>query len=147
MTAQQMWELFVKQCPEADRCSYDAWCYGDAPDELAELTKRGIKTATASAYPIYALEGEPLPEEGAYSVILGTDETAVCIIRTERVFVVPFRDVTEEQAFREGEGDRTLSYWRDVHKRFFKKEMSDFGLTFTEDMDVVCEEFEVVFSL
>lgn len=147
MTAQAMWQEFVKRCPELENCEYDVWSYGDAPDELAKLTRAEIKTATASAHPLYALEGEPLPEAGSYSVIQWSDESAACIIRTERVFVVPFREVSEEQAFREGEGDRTLAYWRDVHERFFRKELEDAGLVFTEDMGVVCEEFRVVFTI
>ena len=145
MTAEQMWNLYLKECPEAAQESYEAWCYGDAPDELAELTRKGIKSATASAYPIYELEGEPLPKVGGYNIIQDSNEEAVCITRTERVFVVSFRDVTEVHAYREGEGDRTLSYWRDVHQRFFTKEMESVGLKFTEDMNVVCEEFRTVF--
>ena len=147
MTAKEMWDAYVQQYPEAAQQSYDAWCYGDAPDELAELTRKGIKTATASAYPIYELEGEALPEDGAYSVILWADESAACIIRTEKVYVVPFREVSAEQAYREGEGDRSLAYWRDVHERFFRAELENTGLTFTEDMGVVCEEFKMVFTL
>ena len=142
-----MWELFVKQNPDAAGHAYDAWCYGDAPDELAELTRKGIKSATASAYPIYELEGEPLPEEGGYNIILDSNESAVCITRTERVFVMPFQEVTEVQAFREGEGDRSLAYWREVHRRFFSDELTAYGLAFSEDMGVVCEEFRVVFAV
>ncbi|MBQ4279729.1 MAG: ASCH domain-containing protein [Rikenellaceae bacterium] len=55
--------------------------------------------------------------------------------------------MSEEHAFREGEGDRTLTYWRKVHERFFKKELESVGQVFTEDMAVVCEEFHVVFTL
>ena len=147
MTGKQMWEAFVAAHPEAAGTDYEAWCYGsDAADELARLTAEGIKTATASAYPLYELEKEPLPPVGDYNVILRTDETALCVTRTTRVYVVPFRDVTTEQAWREGEGDRSLSYWREVHKAFFTEEMASAGLTFTEDMPVVCEEFEVVFK-
>lgn len=146
MTAQQMWAEYIQMHPEAAGEEMDAWCYGsDAADELAELTARGIKTATASAYPIYAMEGEELPKAGTYSVILRTDETAVCIIRTSRVYVVPFREVSPEHAWREGEGDRSLAYWRKVHEEFFTWDMDQAGSAFSEDMDVVCEEFSVVY--
>ncbi len=147
MTAKEMWAAFAERFPEAAQQPYDAWCYGDAPDELAELTRKGIKTATASAYALYGLEGEPLPKAGEFSIILWSDQSAACIIRTENVYVVPFRDVSENQAYREGEGDRTLACWRTVHERFFRKELEETGLVFTEEMDVVCEEFEVVFPL
>ena len=147
MTAEQMWNLYIQKNPEAAKYTYEAWSYGDAPDELAELTRKGIKSATASAYPLYELEGEPLPETGGYNIILDSREAAVCITCTQRVFVVPFRDVTEVQAYREGEGDRSLEYWKAVHRRFFTEEMKNAGLTFSEDMGVVCEEFETVFLL
>ena len=139
MTAQEMWNASGIQA------DYEAWAFGDDPDTLAELVRTGVKTATASAYPFYELEGEELPKAGEYSVILDTKDEAVCIIRTIRVYVTPYREVTAEQAWKEGEGDRSLDYWRRVHEAFFRKELEEAGLTFTEDMGVVCEEFEVVY--
>ena len=139
MTAQEMWNASGIQA------DYEAWAFGDDPDTLAELVRTGVKTATASAYPFYELEGEDLPKAGEYSVILDTKDEAVCIIRTTKVYVTPYRDVTAEQAWKEGEGDRSLSYWRRVHEAFFRKELEKAGLTFTEDMGVVCEEFEVIY--
>ena len=139
MTAQEMWNA------SGIRAEYEAWAFGDDPDTLAELVRTGVKTATASAYPFYELEGEDLPKAGEYSVILDTKDEAVCIIRTTKVYVTPYREVTAEQAWKEGEGDRSLDYWRRVHEAFFRKELEAVGLTFTEDMGVVCEEFEVVY--
>ena len=139
MTVQEMWKA---SGIEAD---YEAWAFGDDPDTLAELVRTGVKTATASAYPFYELEGEALPKAGEYSVILNTKDEAVCIIRTTKVCVTPYREVTAEQAWKEGEGDRSLDYWRRVHEAFFRKELEAIGLTFTEDMGVVCEEFEVIY--
>lgn len=143
MTAQEMWRSFC--LAEKVSGEYQAWTYGDDPDTLAELTLEGKKTATASAYPTYALEGEPLPQEGEYSVILNAREEAVCVIRTEKVTVCPFNQVGEEQAWKEGEGDRTLEYWRRVHRKFFSEELQTMGMVFDEEMPVVCEEFVRVF--
>ena len=61
------------------------------------------------------------------------------------MYTAPFRAVTAEHAFREGEGDRSLAHWRRVHEAFFRKEMASVGMAFDEDMVVVCEEFERVF--
>ena len=139
MNAEQLWSLFGVEAP------YEAWAFGDVPDKLARLVLQGIKTATASSYPLYEQEGEPIPQPGEYSVILDSADEAVCIIRDTKVTVVPYREVTAEHAFKEGEGDRSLAYWQEVHEPFFTSEMEEGGLTFTEDMPVVCEEFEVVF--
>jgi len=38
----------------------------------------------------------------------------------------------------------SLEYWRRVHKEFFGEELKENNIEFSEDMLVVCEEFEVV---
>lgn len=145
MTHQEMWRAFCAEQNISDT-EYEAWAFGSAPDELAELVVKGIKTATASAAVWYPLEREPLPKAGEYSVILDSKGNAVCVIQTTRVYTVPFIDVDERQAFLEGEGDRSLAYWRQVHEAFFRVELSEAGLTFDEKMDVVCEEFRLVYT-
>lgn len=144
MTHQELWAAYRAVHPEAGD-DYEAWAFGGDPDGLAELTRTGIKTATASAGALYQMEGEPLPAPGEYSVILDGRDEAVCVIRTTRVYTVPFDQVSEEQAFREGEGDRSLEYWRRVHEDFFRKELAGAGLEFSPEMPVVCEEFEVAY--
>ena len=128
-----------------DNVPYDAWAFGDDADVLAQLVMSGKKTATSSAYPIYELEGEEIPKTGEYSVILNSKNEAVCIIRTTEVYVIPFNQVSEKHAYLEGEGDRSLDYWINVHRNFFTEELKGTGLEFTEEMMVVCEEFEVVY--
>jgi hypothetical protein len=39
----------------------------------------------------------------------------------------------------------SLAYWRTVHEDFFRKELTHEGKTFDEKMDIVCEEFKVVY--
>ncbi len=139
MTAEQMWTLY-------GACgSYEAWQYGCAPDELAELTLSGIKHATASAYPVYVAEAALPPKPGDHSVILDSKNEAVCIIRTTRVRVIHFKDVPADFASAEGEGDGSLRYWRNAHESYFLSELKAIGQVFTEEMPVVCEEFEVVY--
>lgn len=145
MTARDMWNHYTALHPEASNLSYEAWSYGDAPDVLAGLTLRGVKTATASAHALYLLENEPLPSVGDMSVVLDSRGEAVCVIRNTAVTVIPFDRVGEDHARREGEGDRSLAYWRQVHERFFRREYEQAGLPYAHDIAVVCEEFEVVY--
>lgn len=144
MTHQEMWAACKAVNPNAGE-DYMAWAYGDDPDTLAELTRTGMKTATASSGPLYALEGEPLPEAGEYSVVLNSRDEAVCVTHTTRVYTMPFCEVTADHAYKEGEGDRSLEYWRRVHENFFRAELAEAGLEFSPEMPVVCEEFEVVY--
>lgn len=145
MTAEEMWAKFAKTAGIAPDTPYEAWAFGGAPDSLAALTLDGIKTATASAHALYAIESEDLPQVGEYSVILDSADRAVCVIRTTRVTVVPYDKVSAEHAYKEGEGDRSLAYWRTVHEAFFTDCLREAGLSFTPDMDVVCEEFTKVY--
>ncbi len=124
---------------------YEAWVFGDAPDKLADLVKKGIKTATCSSYDLYLRENEPLPKAGDYSVILNSNGEAICIVRTIKVYVTAFDQVTAEHAFKEGEGDRSLDYWREVHVDFLTRELASIGLAFHEKVKVVCEEIELVY--
>lgn len=144
MTAQEMWNTFVKE-KNITETEYDAWAFGDDTDGLAELVKNGIKTATSSAYPLYEVDHEPLPEPRGYSVILNSKGEAVCITQNTKVYIVPFREVEKEHAYKEGEGDRSLDYWRKVHEEFFTECMEEAGLAFDENMLVVCEEFQLVY--
>lgn len=146
MTAEQLWAEFLAHTGEKNQ-PYEAWQFGDAPDELAELVLIGKKVGTASAYPLYELENEPIPQAGAYSVILDSKDRAVCVIRTTKVYVTAFRDVSAEHAAKEGEGDQTLAYWRRIHEAFFRKELQGVGLRFDENLPIVCEEFERVYPV
>ena len=143
MTHQELWAAYKAANPDAGE-DYESWAFGDQPDLLAELTRAGVKTATSSAAIWYEIEDEPMPKAGEYSVILDSRDQAVCAIRTTRVYTVPFDQVTAEHAYKEGEGDRSLAYWRQVHEEFFRAELAEAGLAFAPDMPVVCEEFEAV---
>ena len=46
--------------------------------------------------------------------------------------------MTEAFARKEGEGDLSLEYWQKEHQRFFTEGH------FSEDMELIAEEFEVV---
>ena len=148
MTAIEMWEQYCRMNPECSGKDYDTWSYGtENADELAALTLYGLKKATSSAFPMYIYENIDLPKVGEYSVILDSAGNAVCIICTTEVKIIPYHQVESQHAFLEGEGDRSLNYWRIEHQRFFTEELERVGQVFTEDMLVVCEEFEVLFPL
>ncbi len=141
MTAEELW----KQSGLTG--NYDVWSFGEAPDKLVELVVQGIKTATCSAYDLYQINNERLPQSGDYSVILNSHEEAMCIIRTLNVYITEFNKVSEEHAFKEGEGDRSLEYWRMAHESFLTNELASVHKSFDENTKVVCEEFEVVIAV
>lgn len=145
MKAIEMWQEYQNVNPRIGD-EMDAWAFGVEPDLLAQLVLDGTKTATASAFDLYDQEREPLPKEGSYDLILDGQGEAVCIIEITKVSVVPFKDVSAEHAYKEGEGDRSLAYWREVHEPLFTEWLMGAGLTFNPTSKVVLEEFKVVFK-
>jgi uncharacterized protein YhfF len=124
--------------------SYTAWGFGSDAEmatELGLLVRDGPKRATASLRADYG-DDEPLPTPGDLAVILDGDGEPLCVIRTTAVEVRAFGDVDEEFAWTEGEGDRSLAYWRDAHLRFF----AGYGAAVDETTPVVLARFELLWD-
>ena len=143
MTGQEMWAEFSQK--QGISAEYDCWSFGDDADTLAQLVLHDSKTATCSLQCLYEAEGEPLPREGQYSVVLDSQDQAICILQTTKVYQTPFSEITSDHARKEGEGDRSLAYWRRVHEAFFTEELKEAGIAFREDLMLVCEEFRRVY--
>lgn len=146
-----MWTKYLESIDESIEItnkSYNAWHFCNDEknaNKLANLVSNGTKKATTSLYYSYQLEKEPLPVVGQHNIILNWDGIAQCIIRSINIELVPFNEVTEAFAKAEGEGDQSLNYWKKVHKTAFENELMTVEKNFSEDMIVVCEEFEVVY--
>lgn len=114
-------------------------------NDLATLVLLGQKTATASLGWVYEKLDETMPMVEEYNIILDGEDLPVCITKTTEVITTPFNQVSPKFAFDEGEGDRSLEYWRKVHWDFFSRECKQIKMTITEDMPIVCERFIRVF--
>ncbi len=122
-----------------------AFQFGVDADELANLVLSGIKTATTSALDLYQ-DDDPLPQTGAYDVVLNSQNQAVCVIKNDRVVATKYLEVDAEHAYFEGEGDRSLAYWRTVHHAFFVEEYQSEGQVFDEqNANMLLETFHVVY--
>ena len=113
------------------------FAFGDSPelaDELLELVIKGVKTATCST------EDEPnTSAPGERWVVLDGRGEPRCITETTEVTYRRFNEVDAAFAYDEGEGDRSLTYWRSAHRAYFGR----LG-TFSEDMMLMCERFRLV---
>ena len=114
-----------------------------ACNELLDLVLQGKKRATSSSLASFRAEGTAVPKEGELSVITDWDGHPCCVIRTTKVRVIPYKDIPFGLARLEGEDD-TLASWRKNHEAFFREEGKSLGYSFSENMEVVVEEFEVV---
>ena len=114
-----------------------SFAFGDGPelaDELLELVLAGVKTATCST------EDEPnTSTPGERWIVLDGGGHPRCVIETTEVSYRRFGDVDAAFARDEGEGDRSLAYWRQAHRKYFGR----LG-KFSEDMMLMCERFRLV---
>jgi uncharacterized protein YhfF len=146
------WQRFLASLPTDDptrRQSYVAEPFGDSPDladSLAALVLDGVKTATCSALWEWEAEGNPLPEVGLKTIVLGGDDLPKCIIETTEVTILPYREVDAQFAADEGEGDRSLDYWRTTHWTYFSRTLARIGKVPAPEMPLVCERFRVIYA-
>lgn len=144
----RFWQAFRLRNPEKliPAEPDDIFAFGDTPDMADRLGARvvqGLKTATTSALWAYRPD-ETVPAVGHLSIVLDGGEKPLCVIETTDVRQLPFAEVDAAFARDEGEGDRSLAYWREAHERFFSKTLPQVGKTFAKDMPVLCERFRVV---
>lgn len=144
------WQRFLRSLPAGSEPPplASAWPFGDNPDlanELGALVLAGIKTATCASLEEMALDGESLPRVGDLSVILDGAGNPLCVIETVEIAVTPYDAVDARFAFDEGEGNRSLAYWQEAHRRFFSRTLTPKGLSFRPTMPLVCERFRLVF--
>jgi hypothetical protein len=90
------------------------------------------------------------PQHGEFwidiSIITNGNGLPGCIIITEEIRKKKFKEIAEEEARLEGEGDLSLEYWRNAHEHFFRLEYEEKGRTFTDKIPVIFEKFEVVYD-
>ena len=125
-----------------------AWAFGATPeqaDKLLALVLSGTKTATAGALWDYEAEGEELPAPGALGIVTDGRGVPHALVVMTQVEIVPFDEVSAKHAYLEGEGDRSLATWREVHEQFFRGHaVHSHG--FSRDMPVVLQRFAVLYN-
>ena len=146
MSPEELWKEYVENGNQDEE--HVAWAFcggGKEADELLDLVKEGKKRGTASSRIAYKVENEPIPKVGDKSIILDSKNEAHLIIVTRKVTVTPFLQVHPYHGYMEGEGDRSLNYWREVHEIFFKSDYEAAGKDFDPMGEVVLEEFDVIY--
>ncbi len=116
----------------------ESFAFGDSPelaDELLALVLAGKKTATCWA----ASEGDKGVEVGKRWIVKDGRDKPRAIIETVELARRRFEEVDETFAHDEGEGDRSLSWWREAHTGYFTRRGE-----FAAGMELYCERFRLV---
>jgi uncharacterized protein YhfF len=116
----------------------ESFAFGDSPelaDELLALVLAGKKAATCWA----ASEGDKGVEVGKRWIVKDGQGRARAVLETVEVTRRRLDEVDAGFAFDEGEGDRTLNWWRGAHTEYFTRRGE-----FAPGMEVYCERFRLV---
>lgn len=116
--------------------------FGDSPqmaDELLDLVIAGEKTATCGPARDFGPGKATPPEVGRRDIILDGKGRPAVVIETVEVTRRRFCDMDELFAHDEGEGFKTLAYWREGHKTYWERNGG-----WSEDMELICERFKLI---
>ena len=149
--AREYLDKFLASLPPEDpqkppACDAYYFCADEKSANLcADLVLKGEKRATAGLLWSYQAEDEAIPEIGNLAVITNWDGIPQCIIEITKVEIKAFNEVGPEFAFEEGEGDKSLSWWREAHWKFFSAECAALEREAVPNMPVVLEKFKVIY--
>ena len=144
-------DKYLNSLTEPEREKYqsfssDYFCADEQNANLcAELIRVGQKTATCSLYHWFESGEEPMPTVGHLQVVVDWEGKPICIIEVDSVELCKYNQVSADFAFAEGEGDRSLKWWREAHWTFFVDECSEAAIQPNEEMLLVLERFHVVY--
>ena len=116
----------------------ESFSFGDSAelaDELLELVLIGKKTATAWA----AAEGDKGVVVGKRWIVKDGQGRPGAILETVEVERRRFGNVDAAFAYDEGEGDRSLAWWREAHARYFTRRAES-----SPEMELYCERFRLI---
>ena len=114
--------------------SINRWTFGIDKDKLVKLVLDGKKTATTSLY-----EYDSLPTVGELSILTDSNNNDICILKTKKVIITEFTNITWDLAKLEGENN-SLEGWRKVHKDYFSK----IDNKFNDNTKAIFEIFEII---
>ncbi len=87
------------------------------------------------------------PKLESQYVVTNWNGYAKALIETIKIEQIVYNHITPEFAVVEGEGDKSLEYWKRVHEVYYKREMEPHGYKFDENMILVCEYFKTIYTV
>jgi uncharacterized protein YhfF len=117
---------------------------GESRDKLISLILEGNKRATAGTLQWdYIAENEKIETVGEKLAVLDNNNQHIATIQATRVEVTQFKDVPDEFALAESEGDLSGDDFRKSHFSFWSK----LGLDIKDETEIVLMYFDLIEDL
>lgn len=151
-SSRQLWVSYVAAHPEFVDETPPTESFGDSAemaDELLDVVRYGPKRATAGLVAEYVHENESLGTVGDHWIVADGAGIARVVLRLTELRIGRLDSVDAKFAWDEGEGDRSLDYWLDVHRTFFRRSCARIGIALEnpgdlDALDVVFQRFALV---
>lgn len=146
-----IWNDYTKSNPDFKNNKIpESWYFHNNEEDanrLAELTVTGKKKAASGLYVWYKEANASLPKIGTKHIITDFDGKAQAIIEIKKVDTIPFNQISTEYAEMDmGTTIDPLKKWKKAHWDFFTSVMKGSGEKPTEEMLIVCERFETIWT-
>jgi uncharacterized protein YhfF len=145
------WRRFLAETdrPDAANRASTTLRLGDgkaAADEAAMLVLTGAKTANVHLRMAFDSGAEAMPREGALTILEDGAGRPVAVLETKLVVVEKFADIDDAFARAFGEWGGSLKSWRRQCRALFGPRCRALGQPFSEETEIVCEHFQVIFN-
>lgn len=140
------WRDFLTDTARSWRHPAEVCWFGDTQslaNLLASYIVSGKKRACISLVRDYE-SGARMPEIDDLSLVIDGLRRPRAVIRTTRVAIKSFIEVTRDFAWSEGEGPRSRAAWLRQHRDFFRRQAKREGFTFSDETPAVFERFEMI---
>ncbi len=145
---ESFWSQAQAACPEllAANGYQVRWIGLDAETTLQifDLIRIGDKTGTFTLPWIVERTGQPVPQVGDCIILIDMAGTPTLLVRLERIHLVPFGEITNDDTAVDGTPVRDISVWKPLHTQYWGGMLAPHGLAVTDDMPVWIEAFSLV---
>lgn len=144
------WQNYCKSLPHLERpqkAQVSAAPAGNfaITDELIALYLAGEKSAGSSLVEDFKSCADPLPQVGNYWIVLNRQKEPQLLLKTIKIEIHKFAELPAYIALAEGEGDKSVEYWKKVHREFYTPYLQKWGIKNLDEAQVITEFFEIVY--
>jgi len=124
------------------------WIGVDDPttDLVIELIKKGEKTGTFGLPWVLEETGQASPKPGDPIVLIAYDGTPKLVVRLTEISQTTFGQIGPEHTAIDGPPVRDLAVWIPLHTKHWNGILKKYGREVSDDMPVLVEPFELVYS-
>ena len=145
----EFWNEYLKTSPEGEkRKAKSCICFGVTEKEAqiaCENICRGVKRAAVYPRKGYRCALNGAPEPGDMNIVTDWKGGAIALIETTGVRLIKLGDMNDAVCALEGDC-ASVDEWNEKQLPSIKAEAEELGVDFNDDMDLIVEEFRLVYA-